>query len=96
MVVLKGGKNPVLAHMFINYVLDSKNGFNNFYNFTGYQPPMNDIDTHRLVSAGVIPETLEATVVHPEDFDKGYIYLELSPSGDALWHAAYQEWAAGA
>jgi hypothetical protein len=48
MTVLAGGKNPGLAHMFINYLLDSKNAFNNFYNLTGYQPPMNDIDTHRL------------------------------------------------
>jgi hypothetical protein len=23
------------------------------------------------------------------------VYLELSPAGDALWHAAYQEFAAG-
>ena len=48
MVVLKGAKNPVLAHQFINFMLDSKNAFDNFYNLTGYQPPMNDIDTHRL------------------------------------------------
>jgi spermidine/putrescine transport system substrate-binding protein len=95
MVVLKGAKNPVLAHQFINFMLDSKHAFDNFYNLTGYQPPMNDIDTHRLVSEGVIPENLATTVVHPEDFDKGYIYLELSPAGDALWHAAYQEYAAG-
>jgi spermidine/putrescine transport system substrate-binding protein len=95
MVVLKGAKNPVLAHHFINFMLDSKNAFDNFYNLTGYQPPMNDIDTHRLVSDGVIPENLASTVVHPEDFDKGYVYLELSPAGDALWHAAYQEFAAG-
>jgi len=94
--ILKGGKNPVLAHLFLNYLLDSKVAFNNFYNLTGYQPPMNDIDTHRLVSEGVIPKNLESTVVHPEDFDKGYVYLELSPTGDQLWHSAYQEYAAGA
>ncbi len=34
--------------------------------------------------------------MRPEDFDKGYLLLELSPAGDALWHAAYQEFAAGA
>jgi spermidine/putrescine transport system substrate-binding protein len=95
MTILTGGKNPVLAHMFINYLLDNKNGFDNFYNLTGYQPPFNSIDTDRLVSEEVIPETLASTVVHPEDFDKGYVYLELSPAGDELWHAAYQEYAAG-
>jgi spermidine/putrescine transport system substrate-binding protein len=94
--VLKDGKNPVLAHMFINYLLDSKHAFDNFYNLTGYQPPMNDIDTTRLVTEGVIPETLATTVVHPDSFENGYWYLELSPGGDALWHSAYQEFAAGA
>lgn len=94
--ILKGGKNPVLAHMFINWLLDSTHAFDNFYNFTGYQPPMQDIDTDRLVSEGVVPETLATTVVHPDSFDKGYWYLELSPTGDALWHSAYQEFAAGA
>jgi len=94
--VLKSGKNPVLAHMFLNYLLDEKNAFDNFYNLTGYQPPMNNIDADSLVSDGVIPENLATTVVRPEDFDKGYWYLELSPAGDALWHDAYQEFAAGA
>jgi spermidine/putrescine transport system substrate-binding protein len=96
MAILKAGKNPVLAHHFINYLLDSKNGFDNFYNLTGYQPPFNDIFPERLVSEGVLPENLATTVVHPDDFDKGYVYLELSPAGDELWHAAYQEFAAGA
>jgi spermidine/putrescine transport system substrate-binding protein len=94
--VLKSGKNPVLAHMFINYLLDNKNGFDNFYNLTGYQPPFNTIHPDTLVSDGVIPASLETTVVSPDDFDKGFTYLELSPSGDALWHSAYQQFEAGA
>jgi spermidine/putrescine transport system substrate-binding protein len=56
---------------------------------------MNSINADELVSDGVVPESLKTTVVRPEDFDKGYVYLELSPSGDALWHGAYQEYAAG-
>jgi spermidine/putrescine transport system substrate-binding protein len=94
-VIPKSAKNPVLAHHFLNFLLDSTNAFDNFYNFTGYQPPTNDINPERLVSEGVVPETLATTVVKPEDFDKGYVYLELSPAGDALWHDAYQEFAAG-
>jgi hypothetical protein len=81
--------------MFINFLLDNTNAFDNFYNLTGYQPPLNSIDAAGLVSDEVIPENLATTVVRPEDFDKGYWYLELSPAGDALWHNAYQEFAAG-
>jgi spermidine/putrescine transport system substrate-binding protein len=93
--ILKSGKNPVLSHMFLNYLLDPKHAFDNFYNFTGYQPPQNNINADELVSDGVVPESLKTTVVRPEDFDNGYVYLELSPAGDALWHSAYQEYAAG-
>jgi spermidine/putrescine transport system substrate-binding protein len=96
MAVLKTAQNPVLAHMFINYLLDVDNAYSNFYNQTGYQPPMDAIDPDTLVNDGVIPPNLVTTVVRPEDFDKGYWLLELSPAGDAAWHAAYQEFAAGA
>ena len=32
-------KSPVLAHEFINFMLDEKNAYDNFVNFTGYTPP---------------------------------------------------------
>lgn len=93
--VLKGARNPVLAHLFLNWMLDSKNAYSNFVNFVGYQPPMNDIDPDRLVSDGAVPANLRSVVVRPEDFDRGHALLELSPAGDALWHDAYQEFQAG-
>jgi spermidine/putrescine transport system substrate-binding protein len=93
--ILRGAKNPVLAHHFLNLMLDSKNAYANFVNFNGYQPPQNDIDTARLVSDGVIPKNLSSTVVSPTDFDNGHFILELSPMNDAVWHRAYQELQAG-
>jgi spermidine/putrescine transport system substrate-binding protein len=96
MTILKSAKNPVLAHHFLNYLLDQKVAFDNFYNFVGYQPPQTNINPSRLVAEEVIPKNLETTVVSPEDFDRGHFLLELSPSGDAAWHSAYQEFAAGA
>ena len=38
MAIPKSAKNPVLAHHFINYLLDVKHGYDNFANFVGYQP----------------------------------------------------------
>jgi spermidine/putrescine transport system substrate-binding protein len=95
-VILNTGKNPVLAHLFLNYMLDKTNAFDNFYNFVGYQPPQSNINPDSLVSDEVIPKNLATTVVRPEDFDNGYTYLELSPTGDALWNSAFQEFSAGA
>ena len=51
--VLKGAKNPVLAHLFLNHLLDTKQVFNNF-NFTYYQQPINAMTPEALVSGGVI------------------------------------------
>src|SRR5436190_24341950 len=68
----KAAKNPVLAHMFLNYMLDNKIAYSNFYNFNGYQPPQIDIDPDTLVARGAIPKDLTATVVRPEDFDRSY------------------------
>ena len=36
-------KKPVLAHLWLNYVLDNTVGYSNFVNFNGYQPPLNEI-----------------------------------------------------
>jgi spermidine/putrescine transport system substrate-binding protein len=93
--ILATGKNPVLSHLFLNHMLDNKVAYDNFYNFNGYQPPMSDIDPARLVDDEAVPKNLVTAVVRPEDFDTGYTILELSPSVDALWHSAYQEFTAG-
>ena len=71
MVVLKGGQNPVLAHLFLNHVLDATQAMNNF-KFTGYQPPQVSITPETLVADGVIPETLKDAVVLPDYFNTGY------------------------
>ena len=91
----RSAKNPVLAHHFLNWMLDSKQAYSNFVDFVGYQPPQNDINPDRLVSDEAVPANLVTTVVRPQDFEKGFALLELSPTGDALWHEAYQEFAAG-
>jgi spermidine/putrescine transport system substrate-binding protein len=93
--LLRGGKNPVLGHLFLNWLLDNKNAYSNFVNFNGYQPPMNDINPDRLISDGAVPRNLVSTVVRPQDFDTGFTILELSPTVDAMWHSAYQQFTAG-
>ena len=41
-VIGRTAKSPVLAHEFINFLLDEKNAYDNFVNFTGYTPPQNE------------------------------------------------------
>ena len=48
-------KKPVLAHLFLNFMLDNSNAYSNFVNFNGYQPPLNEIDPEDLVKKKVDP-----------------------------------------
>ncbi len=94
MVMLKGGKNPVLAHLFINHMLDPTSAQQNFTQI-GYQPPQNSINPDSLVSDGFIPENLKSAIVRPEYFDVGYRLLELDAANDAAWHNVWRAFKAG-
>ena len=95
MGVLRSAKNPVLAHHFINYLLDEKHGYDNFANFVGYQPPLIALDPDRLVTDEVVAPNLKTAVVRESDFLAGNQPLELSPDGQALWQNAWAEFKAG-
>jgi spermidine/putrescine transport system substrate-binding protein len=92
----KASKNPVLAHHFVNYLLDEKHGYDNFANYVGYQPPFLTLDPDRLVADGVVPANLRTAVVRESDFLQGNQPLELSPEGQKLWQDAWAEFKAGA
>lgn len=96
MAITKNAKNPVLAHHFLNFMLDEKNGYENFTQYNGYQPPFVSIDPDRLVSEGVVPETLSTAVVRETDFQTGYLLLELDPEAFVTWQNAWAEFKAGA
>ena len=44
-------KRPVLAHAFLNFMLDKKNAYDNFVQFNGYTPPQNDDRRRRRSSS---------------------------------------------
>jgi spermidine/putrescine transport system substrate-binding protein len=92
----RSAKNPVLAHLFLNYLLDAKHGYDNFANYVGYQPPFTSLDPDRLVSDGVVPANLRTAIVRESDFDTGYPLTELTPDGQKLWQNAWAEFKAGA
>jgi spermidine/putrescine transport system substrate-binding protein len=93
--LLRTGKNPVLGHLFLNWMLDSDVAIENM-GWNGYQPPLRSINPTELVSQELVPKNLATATVLPEYFDKGYRQLELSPAVDNLWHDAWQQFKAGA
>jgi spermidine/putrescine transport system substrate-binding protein len=95
MGVPRSATNPVLAHHFINFMLEDKNGYDNFAQFNGYQPPFVTINPNRLIADGVIPKNLTSAVVRESDFERAYFLLELSPAGQAAWQNAWADFKAG-
>ncbi|MGZ4472075.1 MAG: polyamine ABC transporter substrate-binding protein [Nocardioidaceae bacterium] len=93
MVLLAGGKNPVAAHYFLNWILDPGNAAKNF-GYIGYQPPQRSINPRLLVSDAYLPPNLATAAVTPHDFRVGARLLELSPIVDGEWHQIWQEYKA--
>ena len=93
-VLLRSGKNSVLAHLFLNHMLEPDVAKQNFQQI-GYQPPQVSLSPDSLVAEGLVPENLKSAIVRPEYFDVGYRLLELDPANDAAWHNVWRTFKAG-
>jgi spermidine/putrescine transport system substrate-binding protein len=80
--------NPVLAHLFLNYLLDLPNVLENI-SFNGYMQPLNEVTPQRLVKEKLLPPSLMSTVVQPSYFRRGLGELQLPVDTDALWQQAW-------
>jgi spermidine/putrescine transport system substrate-binding protein len=93
--ILSAGKNPVLAHMFLDQMYDPATALENFSTYTGYQPPNKTIVPDKLVAQGIVPPNLASAITKETDFAKGLQLFELAPEVDALWQNAFQQLKAG-
>lgn len=90
--ILRSSRNPVLAHHFINYLLDHATALKN-YSWNGYQPPQTKLDTRALIADAYVPSYLESAIVHRHEFNRSFMQLELSPAADRAWHRIYEDFA---
>jgi spermidine/putrescine transport system substrate-binding protein len=88
MAVMASGKNPVLAHLFINDMLDLPNVLENI-SYNGYMQPITGVTPQVLEHEGILPPSLASTVVLPSNFDTGTKQLQLAPTVDAEYQ---QDW----
>jgi spermidine/putrescine transport system substrate-binding protein len=95
LAVPTAAEHPVLAHHFINYMLDPANGVPDF-EYTGYQPPLKALNPDSMLADEYVTENLVGAVITPEDFDKGLQLLQLTPKGEALWDDAWAKFRSGA
>jgi spermidine/putrescine transport system substrate-binding protein len=94
MVNLKSGANPVLSHLFINYLLGVDNALEN-YSYVGYMQPLTEVTPARLTSEKLLPPQLTSTVVLPEYFRQGIFELQLPASATALWESTWNTFSKG-
>ena len=87
-VVLKSSASPVLAHMFLNYMLDLPNVLENI-SWNGYMQPLTGVTPQVLVKEQILPPSLISTVVTPAYFRRGIAELQLPVDADALWQQAW-------
>jgi spermidine/putrescine transport system substrate-binding protein len=76
------GKHPVLAHAFVNHLLDVGVAFENF-RWNGYQPPVGD----RLPS---VASHLADAILRPDDLSAGRFLRPLQREADAAWRIGWQ------
>ena len=80
---------PVMAHRFLNYLLQPDVALKNFVEYVGYQPPITKIDADALFEQQVLPENLRTCVVTREDYANGNAYLALTADGRRRWDQAW-------
>jgi spermidine/putrescine transport system substrate-binding protein len=88
LVVLRGGRNPVLAHLFLNHLLDSATALQSFA-FTGFQQPLRGSEPEALVRAGLVPPNLKGTGLTQEQVAAGLVNAPLSERATVLWQNAW-------
>ena len=85
------GRSPVLAHAFVNHLLDTRIAFENFV-WNGYQPPLEEITLERTLRGypGVAEMEHHCLVLTPEQFANGQMFHALDPRADARWLDGWQ------
>ncbi|HMS62478.1 MAG TPA: spermidine/putrescine ABC transporter substrate-binding protein [Solirubrobacteraceae bacterium] len=95
MTVAAAAQKPVMAHRFLDFMLDEAVALENFVDYVGYQPPMKGITADSLIKDEIIPPNLANVLVTPETFANANAYLALTVEGQRLWDRGWQEFRAG-
>jgi spermidine/putrescine transport system substrate-binding protein len=94
MTVTSNAANPVLAHLWINYLLDVTNAEDNF-SWNGYLPPVKGLDATYLIENGYAPENLRAAVLDNAIIKQGLRFEPLDLETDQLWERTWSAFTAG-
>ena len=88
MTILRSARNPVLSHLFLNFMLDRHNALTNI-TATGFTQPLTYVTPSRLVHLGILPASLTSAAVLSTFLDRGLKELQITPAADLLWRQAW-------
>jgi len=95
--ILSQTKKPVLAHLFLNFILDNTWGRKNFLDYNGYQPPLTEVNPDSMVKEGLLSEELSNTILTADDLGSDSLQeMTLTTQGQALWQNGYSRFLSGA
>jgi spermidine/putrescine transport system substrate-binding protein len=95
MGVLANAENPVLAHLYLNFLLDNDVAEKNF-SWIGYLPALTKLDADYVIAQGYVPENLRNCVPTNDDISKGLVARPLGLDGDVLYEQAWSTFRTGA
>ncbi len=95
MGVVAGCEHPVLAHLYIDFLLDNDIAEQNF-SWVGYLPALTKLDADYVIDAGYVPENLRACIPTKEEIEKALYLKPLGIDGDAQYTAAWSTFTSGA
>jgi spermidine/putrescine transport system substrate-binding protein len=95
MGVLANAENPVLAHLYLNFLLDNDVAEKNF-SWLGYLPALAKLDADYVIAQGYVPENLRSCVPTNDDISKGLVARPLGLDGDVLYEQAWSTFRTGA
>ena len=83
------GRNPVLAHEFLNHLLDFDTAMDNFA-WNGYQPPLMGVTREAFADPSfpwheAVPPNLLDAVISEDAFAQGQMLVGFGPSERARW-----------
>lgn len=87
--IVRGARNPVLAHLFLNFMLDPHNAIRNIA-ATGFTQPLTYATPSRLARFGILPSSLTSAAVLATFVDYSLKQYAISPAADRLWRQAWR------
>ena len=94
MGVVAGCEHPVLAHLYLNFLLDNDVAEKNF-TFVGYLPALAKFTSEYIVGQELVPANLANCIPTQDEIDKALYMKPLGAAGDGLYEAAWSKFTAG-